>query len=394
MKLPDVNIKLGNGNLGRSAATTDGVAGMVLTGKAVAGKLELNRHYQLSSTQDLTTLGVTAADNALLDKEVRAFYAQAGESAELHIVVVSDATTLTQMCAAAADSPLTKLIEGAVGRIRIAGVNKIAPADYEPVTTQFIDGDAVTAAAAAQQCLEGLVENQKAPVRMLMPAPAWTGSVDEQLFKPAESSYNRVRFVLASDDAVNKTAAIGQILGRNAVIDPQQSDARVKSGAIASDGWFTNGKNYKEMAGVANTLHEAGYTFYRTIPTRNGCYLNDNRMATAFSDDYSSMSNGRIIDKAWMIVYSTYVAEIQENVEIDDQGYIPVGTCKDFEGMIQNAIKSQMSGQISAFTAYIDPAQNILSTEKLQVKCTIRPMGILKDIDVELSFSNPALSNA
>lgn len=81
MKLPDVNIKLGNGNLGRSAATTDGVAGMVLTGKAVAGKLELNKHYQLSSTQDLTTLGVTAADNALLDKEVSAFYAPAAVSA-------------------------------------------------------------------------------------------------------------------------------------------------------------------------------------------------------------------------------------------------------------------------------------------------------------------------
>ena len=43
MARPNVNISLGNGNMGRSAATADGVAGMVLTGVAVAGKLELNK---------------------------------------------------------------------------------------------------------------------------------------------------------------------------------------------------------------------------------------------------------------------------------------------------------------------------------------------------------------
>lgn len=64
--------------MGRSAATADGVAGMVLTGVAVAGKLELNKHYQLSGTADLVTLGVTADNNPLVYKEVTAFYEQAG----------------------------------------------------------------------------------------------------------------------------------------------------------------------------------------------------------------------------------------------------------------------------------------------------------------------------
>ena len=78
--------------MGRSAATADGVAGMVLTGVAVAGKLELNKHYQLSGTADLVTLGVTADNNPLVYKEVTAFYEQAGDGSELHLLVVAEAT--------------------------------------------------------------------------------------------------------------------------------------------------------------------------------------------------------------------------------------------------------------------------------------------------------------
>ena len=98
MALPNVIIALGNGNTGRSAATADGVAGLLLTGSAVSGKLELGRHYQLSSTRDLTTLGITAENNPLADKEVKAFYAQAGDGAELHLMVVAAATTVYLMC--------------------------------------------------------------------------------------------------------------------------------------------------------------------------------------------------------------------------------------------------------------------------------------------------------
>ena len=59
MAKPDVKIVLGNGRLGRTAATDDGVAGLILTGKAVDEKLVLGTHYVLSSTRDLVTLGIT-----------------------------------------------------------------------------------------------------------------------------------------------------------------------------------------------------------------------------------------------------------------------------------------------------------------------------------------------
>ena len=58
MSLPNVNIVLGNGNMGAVTLSDDGISGLILTGTAVAEKLELNRAYVLGSTLDLAKLGI------------------------------------------------------------------------------------------------------------------------------------------------------------------------------------------------------------------------------------------------------------------------------------------------------------------------------------------------
>lgn len=389
MSLPGVNITLGNGGLGQVAASTDGVAGLILTGKSVANKLELNKHYQLSSTRDLKLFGIDAETNPLADKEIKAFYAQVGDGAELHLILVSETTTLSAMCDPADDSPLHKLIDAAGGRIRLVGVNKIAPEEYEADTTQGIDGDAITAAEKAQQTADSYAGKIR-PFRLILPAPAWTG-VTENLYKPAESSYNRVALVLASDDATRHTAAVGMVLGRAALMEPQQSIGRVKSGAIASNGYFTSGDDYLSKSGLAETLHDAGYIFFMNYPTKNGCYLNGDHMAAPVTDDYSYLNLGRIIDKAMVIAYNTYISEILDNINVDDKGGLSAGICKNFEGMIENAVAVSMGNQISKFTASINPAQNILSSGKLTIDCKLVPLGLLREIQVNLAFDNPAL---
>lgn len=391
MPLPNVNIKLGNGNLGQTSATDDGISGLILTGKAVEGKLELNKHYQLSSTRDLKGLGLMEDTNPFAVKEIKAFYAQAGEGAELHLLIVSEATTLTAMCDPADGSPLRKLIDAAAGRIRLVGINKLPPAEYEADTTQGIDADAITAAANAQKVAESYA-NQIRPFRLLLPAPAWTG-VTENLYKPAESSYNRVAFILASDGAMTGTytAAVGMILGRAAAMEPQQSIGRVKSGSLAANGYFTSGNNYLEKSGMAEALNDAGYIFFINYTAKNGCYLNGDQMAAPLSDDYGQLHLGRIIDKAMIIAYTTYISEILENIAVDEKGNLPAGACKSFEGMIENAIAGNMGNQISSFTAYVNPAQNVLSTGKLEIDCKLVPLGVLREIQVNLSFENPAV---
>ncbi len=352
MARPNVNITLGNGNLGRSAATDDGVAALLLTGATVSGKLELNKHYQLSGTADLVALGVTADNNPLVYKEVTAFYEQTGDGAELHLLVVAEATTLTQMCDSAADSPLRKLIDASGGRVRLVGVNKIPPTEYEADTTQGIDKDAITAAEKAQAVIESYAAGKVNPFRLLMPAPAFDAEVDS-LFKPRESSTNAVCYVLASDDAVKHTAAIGRVLGRAASLSVHQSIGRVRSGSIGTDMYLTDGQSYIDADGLADSLHDAGYIIPVAYPRKNGAYLNGDPAAAPVTDDYAQLRYGRTVDKARIIVYDTLIDEILDDVDTDSDGDLSAGQRTSYEGMIENAVLTQMNGEITSFAVSI-----------------------------------------
>lgn len=391
MALPNVKIEIGNGNLGRISSSTDSVAGIVLTGAAVPDKLQLNKHYLLGGTRDLVTLGITAINNQLADKEIRAFYAQAGEGAELHIVIVAEATTLTSMCDPSDGSPLGKLIDGAGGRIRIVGVNKTAPELYVADVEQGVDKDAITAAEKAQQTALNYAKSIK-PFRLFLPAPAFDKSC-EALFKPRQSTYNRVAFVLASDDATKNSAAIGMVLGRAAKVEPQQSIGRVKDGSIATTLNLTNGSSYLDMASMAGVLHDAGYIIPVGYSTKNGAYLNGNPMAAPMTDDYSELNLGRIIDKATVVAYDTYISEILDNINVSSDGTLSPGVCVSFSSMLENAVQSAMGTQISSFTVSIDPNQNVLSSGVLEIQCKIVPLATLQEIKVNLAFENPALKS-
>lgn len=390
MARPNVNITLGNGNLGRSAATDDGVAALLLTGAAVSGKLELNKHYQLSGTADLVSLGVTADNNPLVYKEVTAFYEQTGDGAELHLLVVAEATTLTQMCDSAADSPLHKLIDASGGRVRLVGVNKIPPTEYEADTTQGIDKDAVTAAEKAQAVIESYAAGKVNPFRLLMPAPAFDAEVDS-LFKPRESSTNAVCYVLASDDAVKHTAAIGRVLGRAASLSVHQSIGRVRSGSIGTEMYLTDGQSYIDADGLADSLHDAGYIIPVAYPRKNGAYLNGDPAAAPVTDDYAQLRYGRTVDKARIIVYDTLIDEILDDVDTDSDGDLSAGQRTSYEGMIENAVLTQMNGEITSFAVSIPEGQNILTSETIRVVCRIQPKGVVETFEVTLEFTNPAI---
>lgn len=393
MNLPNVNIVIGNGNMGNISLSDDGIAGLILTGAAVANKLELNKVYVLGSTLELAKLGITAETNPLAHKEITAFYNVAGEGAELHLLVVGEATTLTQMCSQDADSPLRKLVNSAAGRIRLVGINRNTPADYEMTAEKGLDADVITAIASAHAVAEDFLTSI-APFRVLLPALGWDGQTDN-LYKPREGSYNRVSVVMASDGKFGASklysAAIGQVLGRAAKISVHQNLGRVCDGAIAPKGYLTDGKTPEEHFSLMNLLEDAGYIFYRTFVGKNGYYLNGDATATDLADDYCFLSSGRVIDKAMVVTYRTYIDDILDNIQVDPaKGTIPVSICKSFEASIIRAVNTSMGDEMSSFTAYIDPNQNILANGQMTITCKIVPLATLREITVNLSLNNPA----
>ena len=129
MSLPNVNITLGNGNIGTVTLSDDGISGLILSGKAVNDTLALDKVYVLAGTADLKKYGITKENNPLLYKDIMAFYTAAGDGAELHLLVVDEAKKLTDICSMGDGSPLKKLIDSAAGRIRLVGINVNPGAD-------------------------------------------------------------------------------------------------------------------------------------------------------------------------------------------------------------------------------------------------------------------------
>ena len=274
----------------------------------------------------------------------------------------------------------------------MVGVNRNTPKEYNPTVDRCLDADVITAITSAHNVAEGFLESI-APFRLFLPALGWTGETSD-MFQPREGSYNRVCVVMSSDgkfgESSSYSAAIGQVLGRAAKIAVNQNIGRVRSGAIAAKGYFTDGKTPEEHYSVWGILDDAGYIFYRTFIGKNGYYLNGDATATATSDDYCFLANGRVIDKAVVIAYETYIDDILDNIEVDaDSGAISTPLCKSFEASIVRAVTTKMAGEISSFTAYINPSQNILSSGQMDVECDIVPTGVLRNIKVNLSLKNP-----
>ena len=167
MGLPDVSVNILNGQLGRTEGTSDGVAGLIVSGVAGAA-LALDTPAQIFSTDDAVALDIDKllvvddADPANDEpsdafRQIQDFYKQAGEGAELWIMIVDPATSMNDLCDKSISGNKAKiLLDAAGGSIRMLGVTRTPASTYTASyvinsTNVGIDRDVVDAVAKAQE---------------------------------------------------------------------------------------------------------------------------------------------------------------------------------------------------------------------------------------------------
>lgn len=388
MGLPKVAITLGNGNLGANAASNDGVAGLVLTGVATTN-LPLGTPKVIFSLSEAEDLGILAeGSNASAYRHIKEFYDLAGEGAELHIMTVADTVTLTQAADLTNANGAAKLLNAAQGRIRLLGLTRKPAAAYVPDLTAGLDKDSLDAITMAQQLALTFGAEYK-PVRILIEGRELDTANLATLKDLRTYTANHVGVVIGSTTN-DGSASVGLVLGRAASIPVQRNIGRVKDGALPVLAAYVSAIKAEELSS-GDLLHDRGYIFLRTFVGRSGYYLNDDSMCAPVTDDYSQLALGRVIDKAIMIAYQTYVDELNDEITIDENGKISVPVIKYLQSRIESAVNLAMVDEISSFSANIDASQNVLSTGKLTVKAAIVPVGYTKTIEVLLGFANPAL---
>lgn len=398
MGLPKVNITLENGALGLTAGTADGLAALIYSGVAVVDKIALSEPKQIFSTDEAKALGLDeaydTANGTKVWKNIKDFYAQAGEGAALWVMLFDPTTTMADVMDQANDLA-KKCLDAGEGLIRLMAIGRVPAGGYVPTYADGVDDDVTAAILKAHELAEAYAAQYK-PLRVIVDGRDYQG-VSAGLIDLKGNSNNRVGMLMSTDQAGSLNAAVGLVLGRLAANPVQRNIGRVKDGALGVNAaYFTDGVTKIEDVGSGeqDQIHDKGVIFLRKWQGKNGYYFNDDPTAAPASDDYSSIARGRVIDKAMVVTYATYVDEILDDLEVDENGFMSPAVVKSYQAKIQNALDIALTSndEVSAITVTIDPAQNVLSTNTVAIGLKIRPKFYSKTIEVTLGFENPALA--
>lgn len=399
MSLPDVTITYGNGNLGRLPASQEGLCGIVFGPCAVnPSNGAVNTPYLVRSLADAEALGITQAyddaNDLLCWYHLKEFYEERQGAQPLWIIISAQAQTAHFD----ADQEADKLMQASDGNIRLVlgcftpavAINTWTQGLPTVLTTVMIDAKAFVARQFALH----------RPVRVLLEGygieSASTISFDLRgsgapLANSVQVVIGQNRNLLGDDyEGVNKFASAARVLGRASRISCHQSIARVKDGPLAgvTSAGFSDGTALSAVSAVQlNTLNTLGYVFFRAIPGLPGVYINDSHMACPIEDDYATLERGRVMDECARIAYEVYVRELNDDVELAENGQLAVAVVKNLEGVIESAIGTRMAGKISGVSCYINPDQNIQSTDQVEVEISILARGVIRKFRVNMAYT-------
>lgn len=395
--LPRVKIAFANGALGQVEAMADGCLGFLALGACeVDGddNFKLGKAYTVKKLAALEALGVTADNNPNLYRNVKDFYAEAGDGAELWIMGFADTATFASVLDKDNAAGAKSLLQASNGKLRGLLAFKTPAEGYAMTTEDGLDADVVAALVKAQGLGEWATDTLRAPIFTLVEGYGFSGDT-MQLVALTTMEYNRVGVVIGDTAPNSLNACMGIVGGRIACTPVQRKISRVKDGALTPLAIYI-GDQLVELADV-EAIHEKGYITFTTFVGRTGYFIADDNLATRVEDDYRSLTNRRVIDKAYRVAYNTLLDSLNDEVPIASDGNLSPAWCTSVESAVEQAIISNMTanGNLgndpgdpndTGVECIIDYAQQILSTSQLAVGLRVKPNGYAKYIDVELGF--------
>lgn len=390
--LPGVKGQFVNGQLGRSNPSPDRVPGLVMSGIAVSGQIAIGEGKLITSLKDAEALGLTAAydttNSLMVHKHIAEFYAEAPTGQPLYILLTSQATTLAQ-AADKANNHAAALLTFAQGKITHLGITRCPANTYEPVITAGFDPDSIAALAKAQELAEERsVAPYHAPVRCLVEMRAFNGNF-AQAQDLDQASNNRVMAVAYNHTVgtgyASKGASVGAVLGKICSVAPSINIGEVAQGPLVGDApAVSSGVAIAAISlGNLNTLHDKGYVFARSFVGRDGFFLNDDRMACARDDDYSSLARGSVVDKGYRQAYRFLLDYVNAKVPTDTaSGKINGGYARALEGSLGNTLEQSLvaTDDCQGVQVICPLDQTPIQSDELRTEIGILPFGYAKYI--------------
>lgn len=384
MGLPKIKFLIATTGLSLAAANIEKIPGLVISGQTVAGKIAIGESRQFFSLTAAEAAGITEAENPFAYKQVKAFYNYAGTNAELWVMLVSDATSMESM-ADMGQQYAAKLLSDAGGRVRVLGIIKKSLGTE--ATANGLDADVDKAAIKAQQLADEFA-NKYFPVRVLISANTFTGKAQD-LKDYKTTKYNRVALLLGNTDG-SKEAAVGLALARLASIPVQRKLHRVIDGPVENlQAYFTNGEKTESLTSAWDAIADKNYIFFRNFAGKAGFFFSTDATLTSANDDFKTLSNGFVMDKAVILAYNILVEKLGDEVPMTEDGKIHPAIIKSWQNAVESNINSlmTMNGELSNCQVYIDESQDVTRTGEMVVEVRLQPVGYAEMITVKIGFT-------
>jgi hypothetical protein len=410
MPIPQITISRGNNGLGRTVGSDEGVAALVMGGVAVTGGVALNTVYILRSLRyALKTLKLTPQydlqNKVLVNYHISEFF-RMNPTGELHVMLVQQGTTLATMVTPSANL-LKKVLKSADGAIRKAAIVLNPTATYTSTLNGGLDADVLAAIPLAQALADSEYAEFRPINNILIEGREFNGSIgaasDLRVFEAPDVSICIAQDpnVAALDQAFNKTAAVGTVLGVStnktasecfAQPKPKNNFTSVAQARFLGN-YLSSGQPLNTFdAAEINALYDKGYIFARSFAHYAGLYANQSHVCVSEIDDYSFSEMRDVMNRAVRLVRPILTQHINSTEFIVQNGRIAVQHKRMIEAEIRTALLAMQSDVSELTTVLLDPATDdqgqpypsFLQDKSLRVIIGYIPKGKAEQIFVEI----------
>lgn len=150
-----------------------------------------------------------------------------------------------------------------------------------------------------------------------------------------------------------------------------------------------NGNLIKNVSKANKEQLNDNYIFVITHVGDADCYFNDSHTLDETTSDYAYIENVRTIDKATRGIRTNLLPYLASPLKVDaTTGKLDSGTVAFLETTAGKALEDmEKAGELSGYTAEIDPNQNVLSTSTVEIVIKQVGVGVMRKVNVKIGFA-------
>jgi len=199
---------------------------------------------------------------------------------------------------------------------------------------------------------------------------------------------SKVGFVLGQTEAGGHSI-IGAVLGalaENRVNDSIAWPERANFLSITDTPRLLNDQVETLTKAYLDSIDAKGYIFPIFHPGLSGVYLNGEWSASA-AGDFDRLSRNRVMFEAVRRAHQKIQPKVESTVYLNKDGSLRADQIALFKSLIASGLDQLgREGAISNYAIDIDPAQDVLATDNIDIGIRIQPTGVSRFITLNLTY--------